>query len=89
MWKGEWTWEKFKEIAAAANKDTDSDGTVDIHGFACRENLSWCYLYSNGAYACEKTDTGIDVDLSDPSVVEALTAPPSDCPTPHWYPRCQ
>ena len=72
--KDEWTWEKFKEIAAAANKDTDSDGTVDIHGFACRENLSWCYLYSNGAYACEKTDTGIDVDLSDPSVVEALTA---------------
>ena len=71
---GEWTWEKFKEIATQANKDTDSDGTVDIHGFAARENLSWCYLYSNGAYVSEKTDSGMDVNLSDPAVVEALNA---------------
>ena len=72
--KGEWTWEKFKEIAATAGQDTDADGTNDIHGFAARENLSWCYLYSNGAYVAEKTEAGMDIDLSDPAVVEALNA---------------
>lgn len=70
----EWTWEKFKEIAIAAAQDTDSDGTVDIDGLAARENLAWCYLYSNGAYVAEKTDSGMTVDLNDPAVTEALTA---------------
>ncbi len=70
----EWTWEKFKEIAASANQDTDSDGTVDIHGFAASDNLAWNYLYSNGAQVSEKTATGLDVDMNSPVVVEALTA---------------
>ena len=71
---GEWTWDKFKEVAIAGNQDTDSDGNIDIYGFNARENLGWCYLYSNDAYVAEKTDAGMTIDLSDPKVVEALTA---------------
>ena len=71
---GEWTWEKFQEIASQGNQDTDNDGTIDIYGFNARENLAWCYLYSNGAYVGEKTDSGIKINLNDPKVEEALTA---------------
>lgn len=70
----EWTWSKFKEIALQGNIDSDNDGAIDIYGFNARENLGWCYLYSNGAQVAEKTDSGIKIDLSDPTVVEALTA---------------
>ncbi|MCR5427803.1 MAG: hypothetical protein K6F16_02275 [Lachnospiraceae bacterium] len=71
--KGEWTWDKFQEIAGLGNQDLDGDGEIDIYGFNARENLAWCYLYSDGAYVASKTDAGIDIDLSDPKVVEALT----------------
>ncbi|MBO4506791.1 MAG: hypothetical protein J5728_10235 [Lachnospiraceae bacterium] len=71
--KGQWTWDKFQEIAGSANQDLDGDGEIDIYGFNARENLAWCYLYSDGAYVATKTDAGIDIDLSDPKVVEALT----------------
>lgn len=71
---GQWTWDKFKEVAQNANVDKDNDGTIDIYGFNTRENLGWCYLYSNEAYVAEKTDTGMTVDLSDSRVIEALTA---------------
>ncbi len=71
--KGEWTWDKFQEIANLGNQDTDGDGEIDLYGFNARENLAWCFLYSDGAYVCEKTADGIKVDLSDPKVVEALT----------------
>ena len=70
----EWTWEKFKEIAIAGNQDLDNDGTYDIVGFNARENLPWCFMSSNGATVCEQTDAGVEIDLSDPAVVEALTA---------------
>lgn len=70
----EWTWSKFKEVALQGNIDSDNDGTIDIYGFNARENLGWCYLYSNGAQVAEKTDSGISIDLSDEKVVEALTA---------------
>ena len=60
---GEWTWDKFKEIAIQGNQDTDSDGNIDIYGFIARENLGWCYLYSNDAYVAEKTDAGMKIDL--------------------------
>ena len=70
----QWTWDKFKEVAQNANVDKDNDGTIDIYGFNTRENLGWCYLYSNEAYVADKTDSGMTVDLSDSHVIEALTA---------------
>ena len=70
---GEWTWDKFQEIAMNANQDLDQDGNIDIYGFNARESLPWCYMYSNGASVSTKTESGIEVDLSDAKVVEALT----------------
>ncbi len=70
----EWNWDTFLQICQDANIDTDNDGTIDIYGLNVRENLGWCYLYSNEAYIAEKTETGMTVDFSDSNVIEALTA---------------
>ncbi|MDQ6420009.1 extracellular solute-binding protein [Paenibacillus sp. LHD-117] len=32
--KGEWTWDKMREFAKAATKDTDGDGKTDVYGIA-------------------------------------------------------
>lgn len=32
--KGEWTWEKFLEIAKQATRDTDNDGKIDVYGYS-------------------------------------------------------
>lgn len=32
--RGEWTWDKFLELAKAATKDTNNDGTPDVYGFS-------------------------------------------------------
>ena len=71
---GEWTWEKFKEIAIAGNVDVDGDGEYDIHGFNQRENLIWSFMSSNGADAVKKTDTGVELALSSKEAQEALEA---------------
>jgi ABC-type glycerol-3-phosphate transport system substrate-binding protein len=31
--KGEWTWDKFREVAKKATKDTNGDGKTDVFGF--------------------------------------------------------
>ena len=31
--RGEWTWDKFAEYAAAGTQDLDNDGTVDVYGY--------------------------------------------------------
>ncbi|URN94955.1 MAG: extracellular solute-binding protein [Candidatus Pristimantibacillus lignocellulolyticus] len=31
---GEWTWDKFLEIAKLATRDTDNDGKTDVYGFS-------------------------------------------------------
>lgn len=31
--RGEWTWDKFAEYAAAGTQDVDNDGTVDVYGY--------------------------------------------------------
>ena len=72
--KGEWTWDKFQELAIAGNQDTDGDGTIDIWGFNERENLVWSYMASNGAEAVKKTDTGVELKLDSKEAMEALQA---------------
>lgn len=69
---GEWTWDKFKEIALAGNQDTDGDGEYDVHGFNWRENLIWSFMTSNGANAVKKTDAGIELALETPEAMEAM-----------------
>lgn len=68
---GEWTWEKMFEVAEQATRDTDNDGETDIYGFAA-ENLAWKLIYSNDFESINKTDDGIEIDLNDERVIEAL-----------------
>lgn len=68
---GEWTWDKMVEIADQATRDLDNDGTTDIFGFA-GEDLAWKAIYSNGYESIIKTEDGIDIDMSDEKVEEAL-----------------
>lgn len=71
---GEWTWDKFKEIAIAGNVDVDGDGEYDIHGFNQRENLIWSFMSSNGADAVKKTDAGVELALDSKQAQESLEA---------------
>lgn len=51
---GEWTWEKFADMAEKLTQDTDNDGEVDQWGI---DNLPYDRLvYSNGASIIEKVD---------------------------------
>lgn len=68
---GEWTWDKLFEVAEAATKDLDNDGNLDVYGLA-GYYLPWDFIYSNGAEAVLQTEDGIDMDLNDPKIVEAL-----------------
>lgn len=70
--KGEWTWDKFKEIALAGNQDTDGDGEYDVWGFNWRENLIWSFMASNGANAVKKTNAGVELALETPEAMEAM-----------------
>lgn len=69
---GEWTWDKFKEIAIAGNQDTDKDGEIDIWGFNQRENFVWSFMTSNNAEAITKTKDGVEVNLDSEEAQEAL-----------------
>ncbi|MCU9612634.1 extracellular solute-binding protein [Caldibacillus lycopersici] len=68
---GEWTWDKLVEVAEMATKDTNNDGETDIYGFAS-ENLPWKLIYSNGYESIIKNDDGIDINMNDDRVIEAL-----------------
>ncbi|MEH7179323.1 ABC transporter substrate-binding protein [Neobacillus vireti] len=68
---GEWTWDKMFEIAEAATKDLDNDGKVDVYGLGA-DRLAFDLIYNNGAEAINKTKDGVDVNLNDPKIVEAL-----------------
>jgi ABC-type glycerol-3-phosphate transport system substrate-binding protein len=66
---GQWTWEKFEELAKACTKDNDGDGTTDVYGYGS----IWTYTLpqfalSNGGTIASTTTEG----LSSPQVVEAL-----------------
>ena len=68
--KGEWTWEKFLEIAKAATKDTDGDNVVDQFGISGVPLLmAKQFIASNDGYLI---DNNFKEGLSDPKTMEAL-----------------
>lgn len=68
--KGEWTWEKFLEIAKAATKDTDGDNVVDQFGISGVPLLmAKQFIASNDGYLI---DSSFKEGLSDPKTMEAL-----------------
>lgn len=71
LFNGEWTWEKMREIAKAATKDTDGDGVIDQWGIAGID-MDLALIYSNGATFADIKDGKAVLNLRDPKVVEAL-----------------
>ncbi len=73
--RGEWTWDKFEEIAYALTKDTDGDGEYDQFGLGCsailKETYDW--LVSNGARLAHVDEDGkLVFDLLRPEVIETF-----------------
>jgi multiple sugar transport system substrate-binding protein len=68
---GEWTWSRFLEIAKAATRDTDGDGTIDQWGFG----QPWAidpWILSNGARYTKNIDGRRVFTAGDPDAIEAL-----------------
>jgi len=69
--KGEWTWDKFLEIAKLATKDTDNDGKIDVWGFSgWAGKVGRDLAASNGAKVADDA-TGKE-GLTNPATIEAL-----------------
>lgn len=56
---GEWTWEKFEEVCAQVESDTDNDGMVDVFAMAAY-NTVWYTMavYSNGGSFISQDENG-------------------------------
>lgn len=69
--KGEWTWEKFAELAKQATKDTNNDGKNDYWGFSgWGLDIARQFAASNGAKGTDEASK--KETLSDPKMIEAL-----------------
>lgn len=69
--KGEWTWDKFMEIAKAATKDTDGDGKIDQWGVGGTPGrLVPQLIASNDGFLLDETNKKSGLD--DAKTVEAL-----------------
>jgi len=67
---GEWTWEKFAELAKAGTRDVDNDGVTDVYGFGgVFTDLTNGLVLNNGGSIAGGTTEG----LSSKPVMEALT----------------
>lgn len=68
--KGEWTWDKFMELAKAATKDTNNDGENDTYGLSGVPYLvGLTTVASNGGQLINSERT---VDFQGASTLEAL-----------------
>lgn len=67
--KGEWTWEKFAELAKAAIKDNDGDGVTDVYGYGGSFiDFTNGLIMNNGGHMASGTVEGV----SSPQTVEAF-----------------
>jgi multiple sugar transport system substrate-binding protein len=68
--EGNWTWETFTELAKAATKDTNNDGTNDYWGLA-----GWAHDFSQFAVASNDSRIVFDTEnkegLTDPKTIAA------------------
>jgi len=67
----EWTWEKFREIAIKATRDTDGDGSIDQWGLDGVGGQGQ-FVASNNAFIVKLVDDKPVFGLTDPRAVEAL-----------------
>lgn len=74
--KGEWTWDKFRDFAKKATKDTNGDGKTDIYGVAgaygTMDFLTEQFVYTNKA-AVDKNENGETAfSLDSENAIQAL-----------------
>ena len=70
-YKGEWTWEKFLEIARAATRDMDNDGVNDYWGTSgWPADMVRHFAASNDAYFIHPDE--LTAGISDPKFIEAM-----------------
>ncbi|WP_199613653.1 ABC transporter substrate-binding protein [Paenibacillus alkalitolerans] len=68
---GEWTWEKFLEVAKQATRDTDNDGKTDVYGYSgWAADMARHFGAANGISFVD--DATLKDNSSDPKMVEAL-----------------
>lgn len=66
-----WTWDKLREIAIKAKRDTDGDGEVDQWGLDA-VGAPTSFIASNGGFIVDVVDDIPELGLTDPKTVEAL-----------------
>ena len=67
---GEWTWDKFTEVAKAVTKDTDGDGETDQWGYHRMIEIQW--PFTNGADYVKFKDGKPVFSLGEPEGIAAL-----------------
>jgi len=67
---GQWTWDKFLELAKAATRDTDNDGKLDTFGYAgwAADAFRHLGVTNNAIFVTEDLELG----MTDPKFAEAL-----------------
>ena len=71
---GTWTFEKFEELLAKVQKDTDNDGVIDIWGITgSRDDMLFAAIYGNGGGVFDMDENGkIYCALANDNSIEAL-----------------
>ncbi|WP_305767562.1 ABC transporter substrate-binding protein [Candidatus Epulonipiscium viviparus] len=70
---GEWTWEKFEEVANQVTRDKDNDGISDTYAIETTGLLYTAAVISNGSRMVSKDENGkLHNDIFEPEVIAAL-----------------
>ena len=71
---GTWTWDKFEELMAKCQRDTDNDGIDDVYGLTLNEGvMTTAAVFSNGgSYVGKDADGLYTYNLEAPETQEAL-----------------
>ena len=70
--RGEWTYDKFEEIAREFTLDTDDDGVIDQWGFGNTGDFFVQVLAANGTSLLDFKDDGIAYNLNNAAAIRAL-----------------
>jgi len=74
MIEGNWTWEKFKEMAAACTGDTDGDGIIDRWGmYLPIDSLVYRFAVSNNSDFIENINDKYTYALDSANGIEAVS----------------
>ena len=70
---GEWTWEKFEEICATVQTDSDNDGVIDVYAITGQNSeFHSAAVFSNNGSFVNKVDGKFVNELGSANTLEAL-----------------